>query len=118
MSNLQQIDCNKGHRYFVHVRTPSGDEMVAPTVPDSVTGLKARFTTSKTGAAIHANLDDLDLTGDPTEADLYYVDVNQALHQAHLKTLGQGKPFYVIYSKAGVADFQADTFVVAIGSNV
>lgn len=118
MTNVQELDCDKGHRYYVHVRLPVGDDMVAPTTPQSVTGLKARFRTVPGGSLIHGDLEDLDLTGDTTEADLYYVDVSQALHQDHLKTLGRGKRYQVIYSQAGVADFQRDTFVVAHGSNV
>lgn len=118
--NDQPIDCDKGHRYFVHVTVPSGDEMVAPTVPQSQTGITARFTRlhSSTAPAIHADLDNLPMTGDPVEADLYYVDVSMALHQTHLKTLGRGKRYYVLYPKSGVASNDADSFLVAIGTNI
>jgi hypothetical protein len=115
--NIQPIDCDKGHRYFVHVKVPSGDDMVAPTVAGEVTGLKARFRETKAGDVIHADLEDLDLTGHDEEVDLYYVDVNKEKH-AHLKALGRGKRFLVIYSKENVADFQTDTFVVAHGSDI
>jgi hypothetical protein len=91
--------------------------MVAPTVAGTVTGVKATFR-KMDGTVVNAALENLTTTEHTGEPDLFYVDVSQALHQTYLKPLGRGTRYEVVWSKAGVAQEEVDTFVVALRSNI
>lgn len=127
--NKQTIDCNTGHTYWVRVRVRVGADTVEPTVAGTVTGIEYRISDEKPrlsadrltmegGVAIHPDLDGLPMTEDADDPALFTVDVNQALHQLHLRPLGRGTEYYGIPSKDGVSNYGFDTFVVATSSNI
>jgi len=119
MANVTRVNVNAGFVYQARARIPNAaGELATPTALGQVTGLKFRLCLTPGGTAIDPEVDDLTPTENATEPGLFEYAMSQALQQEHLLPLGRGKRYYGVWSKAGVAEFLVDTFVVAIASEI
>lgn len=113
---VTRINCNSDQTFQVDLRVPSSTtgSLVTPSA-GAVTGIKARISASRFGAAIHATVNDLACSERSGKPGRFYVDVDQALMQARVLPLGSGERFYVIYSKSGDFDMKSMEYEVAEG---
>jgi len=108
-----KVNCNASKRYQVRLSIPGSRGTLVPPEAGEVTGIRLRLSTSEVGAAIDPTVNNLVAT--PTEDDpaVFYVEVSQALQQAHLLTLGVGAEYFAIWSKPGDLDMTSRRFLVS-----
>jgi len=112
------INCKMAHSFQVALTTPNSARKHAPPALGAISGITLRLASTKTGAAIHANVDALAATEAADAPGLFYVVVSTTLLTTHILPLGVGAEFYAIWSKSGVMDMEWTRFLVASDDEV
>jgi hypothetical protein len=114
----QAVDCRKKFRFQMAVKIPDTKGVLAAPAAGVVTGVLLRLSATKSGAAIHADVNALATTEASGLSGTFYAEVSKTLLETHILPLGVGLRFYAIWSKAGDMDLQYTPFTVADGTEV
>ena len=112
MAKRVNVNADYAYQVAIQTRNAAGD-LVTPSL-GAVTGIRLRLSETRTGAAIHADVNDLAAT-ETTTAGLFGYVMDKTLQQTHLLPLGHGKSYYAIWSKSGDMDMEAVRFIVSDG---
>lgn len=111
-----KMNCNAANRYQVDIRVPNTlGNLAAPSAAGQLANIKLRFSATKNGAAIHANVGNLATTETSGKVGRLYHELSQALHQTHLLPLGDGASYFAIWSLASTFDIESVEFIVGTG---
>jgi len=115
----KRVNCQADYVFQVDLEVPALATGIigAPTL-GAVTDIKCRLSATATGAAIHAAVNTLAASERSSDPGRFYAAVDATLLTSHVLTLGVGKSFWAIWSKAGDFDLEAVRFLVGDGAAV
>ncbi|HEV8455875.1 MAG TPA: hypothetical protein VGQ24_13325 [Gemmatimonadales bacterium] len=115
--SAKRINCSAKNRYQVDIRIPNDKgDLAAPSAAGLLGGIKVRFSTTRNGAAIAGDVDNLAATETTGKIGRMYYELSQALHQSRLLTLGEGAPFFAIWFLTGQFDIESIEYQVGTGT--
>ena len=114
----QSVNCAAAFKFRVTPTVELSPGVWGNAPVGTLTGIKLRLAATSTGTAIHADVNALPATEDSDEAGAFYVLVGPAELTAHILSLGVGRPFWAIWSKAGDFDMESTPFRVAAYTRV
>jgi len=111
------INCNAKQTYSADLTVPvAATGVLAAPALGAVTSIKLRFSLTKNGAAIHVDVGTLAVSERSGKPGRFYYELSQLLHQTHLLTLGEGTPYFAIYSRANEFDIESFEYHVLTGT--
>jgi hypothetical protein len=113
----ERVNCNADKVFSADLEVPvaTTGNLGAPAF-GAVTGVTMRISATKYGVAIHGDVNALAASERSAKAGRFYVEVDIVKMQTHVRPLGEGTPFHVIWSKSGGFDMEDFEYLVALGT--